>query len=125
MAHLRIIGVTVLFFVLVLGLAAFGGRKSASLQFLVLKGSDGKPVNNAEIVLHPVDKHGRQKAEGLELKTHEDGKAQINGVPYGTLRVQVISPGYRTFGEDYTVSGPQMEITVKLQKPSDQYTIYK
>ena len=121
MAYLRIIAVLIL----VLGLAAFGGQKSASLQFLVVKDSDGKPVNNAEIVLHPVDKHGKQKSEGLELKTHPDGKAQITGIPYGTLRVQVISPGYRTFGEDYTVNGPQMEITIKLQKPSDQYTIYK
>ena len=121
MAYLRM--VTLVF--LVMGAPAFAGQKSASLQFLVVKGSDGKPVNNAEIVLHPVDKKGKQKAEGLELKTHPDGTAQISGIPYGTLRVQVISPGFRTFGEDYTVSGPQLEITIKLQKPSDQYTIYK
>jgi hypothetical protein len=112
-------------FLLVLSVSALAGQKSASLQFLVVKDADGKPVRNAEIVLHPVDKRGKQKAEGLELKTHDDGKAQIAGIPYGKLRVQVICPGYRTFGEDYEVGGSQMAITIKLQKPADQYTIYK
>lgn len=112
-----------------MGSLAFAGQKekeaSASLEFVIVKDADGKPLRNAEIVLHPVDKHGKQKAEGLELKTHDDGKAQITGIPYGTLRVQVILAGYRTYGADYQVKGPQMEITIKMQKPSEQYSIYK
>ena len=107
------------------GLTASAGQKSASLHFLVVRDADGKPVRNAEIVLHPVDKHGKQKAEGLELKTHDDGKAQVTGIPYGTLRVQVICPGYRTYGGDYSVVDPKLEITIKLEKPAKQYSIYK
>ncbi|HWZ42506.1 MAG TPA: carboxypeptidase-like regulatory domain-containing protein [Candidatus Saccharimonadales bacterium] len=121
MSSLRMVAV----FLLCMSVSVVAGQKSASLEFLVVKDADGKPVRNAEIVLHPVDKHGKQKAEGLEIKTHEDGKAQIGGIPFGKLRVQVICPGYRTFGADYTVGGPQMEITIKLQKPSEQYSIYK
>lgn len=110
--------------------ATAGERKqvvvpSASLQFVVLKDANGKPVRNAEIVLHPVDKHGNQKDEGLELKTHEDGKAAVSGIPYGKYRVQVIAPGLRTFGEDYDINQPNHEFTIKLQKPADQYSIYK
>ncbi len=104
---------------------AFAGSKSASLEFLVVRDSNGKPVRNAEIVLHPVDKHGKQKAEGIELKTHEDGKAQINGIPFGKFRVQVIAPGFRTYGEDFDFQSPNHAITIKLQKPADQVTIYK
>ena len=111
--------------VLAMVVAAMGEHKSASLQFLVIKDSNGKPVRNAEIVLHPVDKHGHQKEEGVELKTHEDGKASVTGIPYGKLRVQVIAPGFKTYGEDYDISQPSHEITIKLQKPADQYTIYK
>src|SRR5215472_17821391 len=81
---------------LLLAVAAAADRKSSSLQFLVVKDENGKPVRNAEIVLHPVDKHGHQKSEGLELKTHEDGKASVSGVPYGKLRIQVIAPGFKT-----------------------------
>jgi hypothetical protein len=112
-------------FVVLFTLCAVAGDKSASLQFLILKDADGKPVRNAEIVLHPVDKKGRQKAEGLELKTHDDGKAQIAGIPFGKLRVQVICPGFQTFGQDYAVSESQVLVTIKLKKPADQYTIYK
>lgn len=111
--------------ILLAGLTASAGQKSASLHILVVRDADGKPVRNAEIVLHPVDKHGNQKNEGLELKTHDDGKAQVAGIPYGTLRVQVICPGFRTFGEDYSISNPKMEITIKLEKPVEQHSIYK
>ena len=100
-------------------------HKSATLQFLVVKNENGKPVRNAEIVLHPVDKQGKQKSDGAEGKTHEDGKAQINRIPYGKVRVQVIAPGFKTFGEDFEVNQPTHEITIKLQKPSEQYSIYK
>jgi hypothetical protein len=103
----------------------FFEHKSASLQFTVVKESNGKPVRNAEIVLHPVDKNGHQKQEGLELKTHEDGKAEVTGVPYGKVRIQVIAPGLRTYGEDYDINQPSQEFTIKLQKPAEQYSIYK
>jgi hypothetical protein len=111
--------------VLLMTLAAVAEHKSASLQFMVVKDGDGKPVRNAEIVLHPVDKNGHQKDEGLELKTHEDGKAAVNGIPYGKLRIQVIAPGFKTYGDDYQINQPNHEITIKLQKPSEQYSIYK
>jgi hypothetical protein len=97
---------------------------TAALQVVIIKDSDGKPVRNAEIVLHPVDKKGRQKDEGLELKTHEDGKAAVTGIPYGKLRIQVIAPGFKTYGEDYDISQPNYEFTIKLQKPAEQYSIY-
>src|SRR5258707_5958387 len=111
--------------VAVAGMAFAGSKSTSSLEFLVVRDSNGKPVRNAEIVLHPVDKNGKQKAEGIELKTHEDGKAQINGIPYGKFRVQVIAPGFRTYGEDFDFQSPNHAITIKLQKPADQFTIYK
>jgi len=113
-----------LLLVLMMG-AALAEHKSATLQFIVIKDENGKPVRNAEIVLHPVDKHGKQKSDGLELKTHEDGRAEISGVAFGKIRVQVIAHGLRTFGEDYDINQPNHEITIKMQKPQDQYTIYK
>jgi uncharacterized GH25 family protein len=101
------------------------GRKSAQLNFVVVKDGNGKPVRNAEIVLHPLDKTGKQKQEGLELKTHEDGTATVAGIPYGKLRIQVIARGLRTYGQDYDIDQPTHEITIKMQKPSEQYSIYK
>jgi hypothetical protein len=97
----------------------------ARINFLIIKDSNGKPVKNAEVVLHQVGKDGKQKQEGLELKTHDDGKAEATGIPYGKIRVQVIARGFRTFGEDYDIAKPTHEITIKLQKPAEQYSIYK
>jgi hypothetical protein len=98
---------------------------TAVLNVVVVRESTGKPVKNAEVVVHLLDKEGRVRQEGLELKTHEDGKADAPGIPFGKVRVQVIARGYRTFGEDYDVNQSQMDITIKLQKPQDQFSIYK
>ena len=98
---------------------------SATLQFTVVNEGGSKPVKNAEVILHPLDKEGRQKAEGLELKTHEDGRAEVEGVPFGKIRIQVIARGFRTYGEDYVIDQATHGITIKLQKPTDQYSIYK
>jgi hypothetical protein len=97
----------------------------ADLTFLVLKEENGKPVQNASVVLHEVDDKGRQaKGGGIQLKTDSDGRAAFNSVPYGKVRVQVLIRGFQTFGEDYVIEQPQQEITVKLKPPQKQYSIY-
>jgi hypothetical protein len=99
--------------------------KTASVNMTVIRNSSGKPVKNAEVVIHLIDSHGKQKQEGLELKTHEDGKAEASGIPYGKVRIQVIAPGFRTYGEDFSIDQPNLEFTIKLQKPVEQLSIYK
>jgi hypothetical protein len=94
------------------------------LNFLVLKDDNGKPVRNAGVVMHPVNKSGKQSRGGFELKTDSEGKASFDGVPYGPLRIQVLAPGFQTFGDDYEVNQPEMQITVKLKRPQKQYSIY-
>ena len=96
----------------------------SDLRFVVVKDYNGKPVRNAAVVLHPVNRKGRQSKGGLELKTDNDGKTNIDGIPYGPLRVQVLAPGFQTFGEDYQINKPELEITVKLKRPGGQYSSY-
>jgi hypothetical protein len=98
---------------------------TAILKFLVLRDYNGKPVRNASVVMHPVKKDGKQARGGFELKADADGKASFDGVPYGKLRVQVLAPGFQTFGQDYEINQPEMEITVKLKRPQGQYSIYE
>jgi len=100
-------------------------QKTASINMTVIRSSSGKPVKNAEVVIHLVDTHGKAKQEGMELKTHDDGKAEATGIPYGKVRIQVIAPGFRTYGEDFSIDQPTHEITIKLQKPAEQLSIYK
>ncbi len=96
----------------------------SELRFFVVRDYNGKPVRNAAVVLHPVSRKGKQSRGGLELKTDNEGRTNIDGIPYGPLRVQVLAPGFQTFGQDYEINKPQLEITVKLKRPGDQYSIY-
>ena len=94
------------------------------MTFVVTKVENGKPVRNASVILHPVNKDGRQEKGGLQLKTDAEGKTSLDGVPYGKLRVQVIAPRFQTFGQDYEVNQPEQQIEIKLEAPQKQYSIY-
>jgi len=73
---LEVIEIVLLF---VFGLAGFALAQSdngptSSLRFVVVRDSDGKPVRNSEIVLHPVNSKGKQGNNGeMELKTDAEG----------------------------------------------------
>jgi Carboxypeptidase regulatory-like domain len=97
---------------------------SASLYFQVVKETNGVPIRNAAVIMHEVNDNGKQSKGGYELKTDSDGKASFDGVPYGKLRVQVLAPGFQTFGEDYDINQPKHDILIKLQRPQKQYSIY-
>ncbi|MGH9492777.1 MAG: hypothetical protein ACRD2K_04690 [Terriglobales bacterium] len=110
---------------LLAALAAAGEKQQAHLKFVVLKEHNGKPVRNASVVLHLVNKKGKQARGGYQLKTDAEGKASFDGAPYGKLRIQVLTPGFQTFGEDFDINQPEQEFVIKLKKPQEQVTIYK
>src|SRR5271155_2469590 len=100
------------------------GGPTAKLRFVVVRDTDGKPVRNAEVVLHPVKPKGKQDKGEMDFKTDAEGKTSVDDIPYGPLRVQVLAPHFQTFGEDYEINKAEMEITVKLKHPGDQYSVY-
>ncbi len=100
-------------------------QPESSLSFVVLKDDSGKPIRNAAVILHSVGQHGKQGRSGFELKSDNDGKTHFDGIPYGTWRVQVIAPGFQTFGNDYAVNQTAQEITIRLKRPQGQYSIYE
>lgn len=123
----RTLALSALIFAMFLPLAA---KKKASdplstLNFVVVRDENDKPVRNAAVVMHPVDEDGNQVRAGMELKTNPEGKASYEGVPYGKLRIQVLANGFQTYGGDYSVSEPNMDITIKLKRPTKQYSIYE
>lgn len=99
-------------------------QPTAVMSFLVIKDSNGKPVRNAAVIMHAVDKRGKQERGDLELKTDPDGKTSYDGIPYGKLRVQVLAQGFQTYGEDFDVEKRNVDITIRLRRPQDQYSIY-
>ena len=97
----------------------------SALRFVVVRDSDGKPVRDAAVVLHPVKRKGKQGQGEMDLKTDAEGRTSVDGIPYGPLRVQVLAPHFQSFGEDYEINKAEMEITVKLKRPGGQYSVYE
>ncbi len=111
--------------VLLASLALAQDDDMAMLNFVVIRDYNGKPIRNASVVMHPVEKNGKQSRGGLQIKTDAEGKASFDGVPYGKLRIQVLATGFQTFGDDYSIDKPTVEITVKMKRPQGQYSIYE
>ncbi|HEX4310391.1 MAG TPA: carboxypeptidase-like regulatory domain-containing protein [Acidobacteriaceae bacterium] len=90
----------------------------------VLKGWNGKPLENASVIFHPLE-NGKDRGN-MELKTNEDGKVTIDVIPVGDqLRLQVLATGYQTYGNDYDLPVDTKEIEVKMSRPQKQYSIYE
>lgn len=104
---------------------AFAANNVSRVEFVVVRGYNGKPVRNASVVLHPVSKDGKQSKGGMELKTDAEGKTSLDAVPYGKLRIQAIAPGLQTYGDDVEINQPEQQITIKMNRPQEQYSIYK
>lgn len=103
---------------------ALAADPTSNVRFSVIRDYNGKPVRNASVILHPVNRKGQQERSGLQLKTDAEGNTNFDGVPYGPLRIQVLAPGFQTYGEDFAISKPETQITIKLKRPIDQYSTY-
>jgi hypothetical protein len=97
---------------------------SARVEVTVLRDSNGKPIEAAAVIFHPME--GERDKGGMELKTNQDGKAMIDVIPIGdTVRMQIIAKGFQTYGQDYKIDKPQISMEVRMKRPGGQYSIYK
>jgi len=97
---------------------------TCKITVTVTKATNGKPVENAGVIFHPI-KEGKSDGN-MELKTNEDVKAVLDVVPVGDIvRLQVIAQGFQTYGADYQIDADAKEIEVKLKRPGRQYSIYE
>lgn len=98
---------------------------TSHIEVLVVKHSNGKPVVNAAVVFHPIDKDGKDQGN-MEVKTDPEGKATIDVIPTGSnVRVQVIANGFATFAHEYVVAEPTRQISVALLRPQEQISAYE
>jgi hypothetical protein len=109
--------------------SSYRGRKYKApppvshVEVCVVRAANGKPVTNASVIFHPLV-HGKDRGN-MELKTDADGKALIDVIETGsTIRLQVIAPDFQTFGQDYKIDKSSMTLTIKLNRPSKQFTVY-
>jgi len=97
---------------------------TSHIEVLVTGGYQSKPITNAAVIFHPLNEYGKDEGS-YEVKTDPDGKAVIDVIPQGsTVILQVIAPNFATYGENYLIKDINQSITVKLQRPREQYSTY-
>jgi hypothetical protein len=90
-----------------------------------VKGDNGKPVANASVYVRyniPGGLLHSDKLAELDLKTNGDGSVKVPAVPQGRILVQVIAPGWHTYGKWYDIVDKDEEsIEIKLDPPHRWY----
>jgi hypothetical protein len=115
---------------LLVSLATSGPVRAADLTTLkiVVTTPSGKPVERAEVVVRfggrSVVKFGKMVRTSWEVRTTQQGVAEIPEMPKGKIRVQVVAKGYQTFGQTFDVDEDQRTIEVKLNPPQEQYSAH-
>lgn len=87
------------------------------LRIEVTGGDANKPVADASVyVRYPEDK----KFE-LDLKTNQEGIARSPEIREGKILIQIVAPGWKTYGEYHDISESEPTIQVHLVKPTTHW----
>ena len=84
----------------------------------------GKPVPNASIYVRFNTEGGflhHDKLAEMNLKTNQDGSVKVPEVPQGKILIQVIAPGWHTYGKWYDINKDEDTIEIKLVPPPHWY----
>jgi hypothetical protein len=122
----------VLAFLLGLGLAVWAPRLAAQndkppaapenhgtsrLRIEVTGGDANKPVDNASVYL----RFPKEKKIELDLKTNQQGVARSPQIPQGRVLIQIVAPGWKTYGEYHEISESEQTIQIHLLRPTTRW----
>lgn len=93
------------------------------LRIEVTAGEEGKPVDQASVYVKYTESRTlrRDKKVELNLKTNRDGVARLDDAPRGKVLIQVIAPGWKTFGKWFELDQDEQTVKIRLQKPPRWY----
>jgi hypothetical protein len=93
------------------------------LRIEVTGGEKSLAVDSASVyVKYPQERTlAKDKMIEMNVKTNREGLARIPGVPRGKVLVQVIAPGWKTFGQWFDLKEDEQVIKINLQKPPRWY----
>jgi hypothetical protein len=103
-------------------------KKSSEQPMVRLKvqvtDKNDKPIANASVYVRynlPGGVLHKDKLAELDLKTNGDGSVKVPAVPQGKILVQVIAPGWHTYGKWYEIDKDEESIDIKLEPPTHWY----
>ncbi len=97
----------------------------SKLRITVTSAENGKPIGSASVYIRYNDGKTfftrKDKQAEENFKTNQDGTLKVPSVPRGKILVQVIAPGWHTYGKYYDIDKDEVEIQIKLDKPPRWY----
>lgn len=93
------------------------------LTIEVTGGDANKPVENASVYLKTVEERAvlKDKKTELNVKTNQRGIAHIPEAPLGRVLIQIVVPGWKTYGKWYDITDPEQVIKIHLDRPPQWY----
>jgi len=93
---------------------------------IVVTTKSGRPIDRADVIVRfggrSVVKLGKMVRTTWEMRSSQEGVAEIPDMPKGQIRIQVIAKGYQTFGDTFDVNEDERTIEIKLNPPQKQYS---
>ena len=96
---------------------------TTKLRIEVTAGDEGNPVDGASVYVRFTEERKLSKDKKVEQnwKTNKDGVIKVPEVPRGSVMIQVIAPGWKTFGKWYEMDQDEQTVKIRLQKPPRWY----
>jgi hypothetical protein len=93
------------------------------LTIVITNGEDKKPVDSASVYVKYVQGRllGKDKKVEMNLKSNLSGVCHVPEIPRGRILIQVIAPGWKTYGEYYDVDQAEQTINIELVRPPKWY----
>src|SRR4029077_13921181 len=97
--------------------------KDVRLTIVITGGEEKKPVDSASVYVKFVEARTLRKDKKVEmnLKTNVSGICHVPVIPPGKFLIQVIAPGWKTFGEYYDINQTEQTINIALVRPPKWY----
>ncbi|MDA0207123.1 MAG: carboxypeptidase-like regulatory domain-containing protein [Acidobacteria bacterium] len=120
-----------LFLAACLVIVSLAPAKDFTELLILVQDQSGSPVPRASIVIgRIVSKPGAAKVKvkkgRLQLRTSMQGSAPLPPMEQGRYMIQVISPGFQTYGSaDLVLEQSEQSLTVILEPPQKQVSVHE
>jgi hypothetical protein len=95
---------------------------TALLRVELTGGEDKKPVGEASVYLKfTQDGLLRDRRVEFNLKTNQNGVARSPEIPKGRVLIQIVAPGWKTFGQYYDIDRDEQVIQINLERPTTRW----
>ena len=94
-----------------------------TIHIEVTAGEKNKPVEAASVYVRYSEPRKFKSAHQVEMnvKTTPEGKARVPYVPRGTVIIQVVAEGWKTFGKTFEITDDDQVIKIHLDRPHQWY----